>query len=424
MKAFKRIICTVTALAFMVSAFIFSCGFLFWVPRGVRVNGTNIGGMTYSGAYKLLRLKTEEELMGKCLRIYAADRIYDFIFPEIGYEEHFMSALKQAERGESIDAPVRYYLADEDGIISRICNACEFDAKDPEIIFNASGKPFTIVDGKDGRKVNVEKLKSDISHSLEGSFKAVYVAFNYFAPQLTEDEIAENTRLLSSFTTYFNSGAEERSHNIALAAKKLNGRMLAPGEVLSFNETVGARTAANGFKIAKIISGGKFVNGYGGGVCQVSTTLYNAALLAGLEIIEFHPHSLMVSYVPPSRDAMVSGSYFDLRVKNPSVQPVYIRATTSDGSITFSLYGRSDGYSYAFSSEVCAVIPSPDPVTIEGDEDRIISGAKEGAESVCYLIKKKDGKEQKILLRKDKYMSVAEVRQVKRGQSEEDKSAA
>lgn len=421
MKIFKKTVCTVTALVLAAGAFIFSCGFALWVPRGVSVNGVGVGGMTYRAAYALLRLKAEEELKGKRLEICADGRIYDFIFPEIIYEERFMSALRGAKRGESVISPPTYRLADEDMAIARICALCERRSEEPKVIFNATGAPFTVEAGRDGRTVDVKKLRADIARSLGGAFGKVYVSFNYFSPQLTEEQIARDTALISSFTTRFDGSAEDRAHNIALAAEKLNGRVIAAGEVLSFNGAVGARTAANGFKIAKIISGGRFVDGYGGGVCQVSTTLYNAALLAGLEIVEYHPHSLLVCYVPPSRDAMVSGDYFDLRIKNPSPVPVYIRASASSDSVTFKLYGRSDGFSYAFSSEVSAVIPSPEPVTVEGDEDRVISYAKEGAESVCYLIKKKDGKEEKILLRKDKYLSVAEIRQVKRGDGGQDK---
>lgn len=96
-------------------------------------------------------------------------------------------------------------------------------------------------------------------------------------------------------------------HNIALAAEKINGCILADGEEFSFNGRVGARTESNGFLSAPIILEGDFVEGVGGGVCQASTTVYNAALLAGMEITEQHPHSLRVGYVEPSFDAMVSG---------------------------------------------------------------------------------------------------------------------
>lgn len=414
MKVLKRIIPIFAALALTASAFIFTCGFLLWVPRGASVNGVKVGGLTYTAAYERLKLSAEEQLKGKRLRISGGGRTYDFIFPEISYEEHFMQTLKEVKRGESALSPVRYFLVDEESVISRICAALARPPAEPSVIFNPTGKPFTIVKGEDGRAVDADRLRRDIDKSLEGAFNEVYVAFNYSSPRIDEGQIERDTRPLSSFTTWFDGSVKERAHNIALAAEKLNGKVLASGGVLSFNAVVGPRTAANGFKIAKIIEGGKFVPGYGGGVCQVSTTLYNAALLAGLEIVEYHPHSLLVSYVPPSRDAMVSGDYFDLRIKNPSPVPVYIRATAAENSITFSLYGRSDGYSYAFSSEVSAVIPSPQPVTVEGDEDKVISGAKEGAESVCYLIKSRDGQEEKILLRKDKYLAVAEVRQVKR----------
>ena len=199
-----------------------------------------------------------------------------------------------------------------------------------------------------------------------------------------------------------------RSANIRLAAKKINGTTLYSGQVFSFNNTVGARTAQNGFKQAKIIQDGQYVSGYGGGVCQVSTTLYNAAALSGLEICEYHPHTLKVSYVPPSRDAMVSGSYFDLKFKNTRLTPIYIRTNTTFNSITCTIYGQSDGYKYTFDSTVTGTIPKPKAVEIQGEEG-VIRYGWEGTKSEGVLIKTKDGISKVAFKRKDSYAPVADM---------------
>ena len=414
MKHLRQIISVFTALVLWTGAFLLLPAFTARVPRGVTVNGTAVGGLKYAVAYSRLLTQAEEGLRGKRLDICADEHVYEFIFPEIEIVQDFRSALRAAKKGESIISPVSYRLADEEGVIRRIAAAENRQAEENSVKFNPSGSPFTIVRGRAGRVLDEGKLRADIEEALGGRFGRVYASFNYVQPVPTEEEIARDTAELCRFSTAFDDGAKERAHNISLAASKLSGVSIAAGGVLSFNATVGARTAANGFRIAKIIEGGRFVPGYGGGVCQVSTTLYNAALLAGLEVVEYHPHSLLVSYVPPSRDAMVSGDYFDLKIRNTRPSPVYIRAEVSGGVLTFTLYGREDGFDYSFETQLGEPLPCPQPVVVEGDEDKIISPAREGTVSCCYLIKKKGGSEERMLLREDKYLPVAEVRQVRR----------
>lgn len=163
---------------------------------------------------------------------------------------------------------------------------------------------------------------------------------------------------LASYTTYFSQNDGGRCENIRLAAASLNGIALQPYGELSFNGVVGPRTAKNGYKTAKIIVQGEFVDGVGGGVCQVSTTLYNAALLSGLTVLESYPHSLRVGYVPPSRDAMVS-SRNDLRLYNPYSETVYLSTSVEKGSIRVTFYGKPTEYTYAIESRTLAEIPPP-----------------------------------------------------------------
>ncbi len=164
---------------------------------------------------------------------------------------------------------------------------------------------------------------------------------------------------LASYTTYFSQNDGGRCENIRLAAASLDGIALQPYGELSFNGAVGPRTEKNGYKTAKIIVQGEFVDGVGGGVCQVSTTLYNAALLSGLTVLESHPHSLRVGYVPPSRDAMVS-SYSDLRLYNPYSETVYLTASVVDGSLRITFYGKPTDFTYSIESRTLAELPPPD----------------------------------------------------------------
>ncbi len=215
------------------------------------------------------------------------------------------------------------------------------------------------------------------------------------------------------FTTYYSS-SEERISNIKLASQKINGVFLDVNEEFSFNEVVGERTIKNGYKNSKIILGGKFTDGVGGGVCQVSTTLYNAVLLAGLKVTESHPHSLAVSYVAPSFDAMVSFNLADLKFINNTGYPVLIKAFANDYMLTVSVYGKTMQENYVRSSIITGELPAPKEETfidlnneypdINFGEQKVVSYSKKGLTSEGSLIKMINGKPVSIIkIRKDTY---------------------
>lgn len=147
---------------------------------------------------------------------------------------------------------------------------------------------------------------------------------------------------IAQYSTHFDSTLVNRTENIRLAAKALDGKLLAPGERFSFNKSVGGRTAKAGYKEALIIEGNKFTPGLGGGVCQVSSNLYNAVVLADLEILERHRHSLPVDYVPPGQDATVSFPILDFRFRNSTDAYLLIRSFVEGNTLTFQLYRKAE----------------------------------------------------------------------------------
>ncbi len=211
---------------------------------------------------------------------------------------------------------------------------------------------------------------------------------------------------MCSYTTYYSVEDKGRCENIAIAASLIDGVTVQAYGEFSFNATVGKRTAEAGFRQAKIIVNGEYVKGVGGGVCQVSTTLYNAALKAGLDIVEYHPHSLQVGYIPPSRDAMVStGS--DLQLFNPHGFPVFLSAQIFEGGIRVAFFGKNEGYRYEITSQVLAEIPPPEPIVKEGERDEIIRSPKNGIKSEAYLEKYKGGQLlSRSKLRSDEYRPI------------------
>ncbi len=212
--------------------------------------------------------------------------------------------------------------------------------------------------------------------------------------------------LIAHFSTYYGESSDNRKDNVALAARKINGTVLCPEDEFSFNDIVGRRTKANGFKSAYIIQDGEFVEGIGGGVCQVSSTLYNCALLSDMAITCVRAHSLPVSYVAPSFDAMVSTAS-DLRFVNTLSSPVTIKMTADGKYLRAEIYG-TDSVDIRRRSLTLEKLPFSteyrEDAQMPFGEEVIDSYGKDGLRSEGYLEYFKDGKPQKtVLIRRDTY---------------------
>ncbi|MGX8232040.1 VanW family protein [Bacillus subtilis] len=158
-------------------------------------------------------------------------------------------------------------------------------------------------------------------------------------PKVDSELLAHiSTQQLGQYVTYFNSSNKSRSHNISLSAKAIDNHVVFPNEMFSFNQVLGMRTRNKGYKSAPIIVKGELSEGVGGGICQVSSTLFNAVDRAGLQIVQRYSHTRSVPYVPPGRDATVSWGGPDFRFQNQYNQPILIRAKRYGGSMIITLY--------------------------------------------------------------------------------------
>lgn len=404
-----RILFKLNLLIFMLAlsaGIFFACGFFIKVPKNVTVNGVEIGGLSRKDAVNAVRKNIEDELKQKKLKICGKVGEYSFTYPEIGYRDNVREVVENAQKGGQYTADISYYLNGLTEIASYICDDESKPPVEPYAIFNEYGQPFTYENGEKGAQADKQKLVCDIKNSLENSFDEVYVSVNELQPEKTLEDVYGDTKLLTSFTTYFDGSNTDRAHNIYLASQKINGSILQDGEEFSFNNTVGVRSEERGFRPAKIIENGEFVEGVGGGVCQVSTTLYNAALRAGCAVTEYHPHSLAVSYVPPSFDAMVSGTLFDLKFKNVTGNTLYIRAYSGDNYVKFTIYGRGDGAQYDVMSRVTANIPAPEETT--SDQTQVKEG-RDGTKSEAYLTVTRNGIMKTVRIRRDSYAPVKRI---------------
>ena len=216
----------------------------------------------------------------------------------------------------------------------------------------------------------------------------------------------EQYRMIACFSTYYGDSKQNRKDNVALACRKIDGTVLYPEDEFSFNDTVGARTTKNGFKSAYIIQNGEFVEGVGGGVCQVSSTLYNCALLCDLAITCVRAHSLPVGYVAPSFDAMVSTAS-DLRFVNTLSSPVTIKMKADGKHIRAEMYGVESKVIKRRSQTIECLpfeIEYRDDASVEAGKEVIDTYGKEGLRSQGWLEYYENGKLVKtVLIRSDTY---------------------
>lgn len=202
------------------------------------------------------------------------------------------------------------------------------------------GEGLQIIEEDNG--VNLDRAAFTINF-LEAFYKgedsSIQVPKKTVYARVDKEMLKEITRKkLGSYTTFYNSTNKERSTNIMLSAKAMHGTVIFPGEVFSFNKTVGERTEKRGYKKAPVIVKGEFAEDIGGGICQVSSTLFNAVDLRGIQMIERFTHSRSVPYVPPGRDATVSWWGPDFSFKNLYNEPIVITARAAYGSLTVEVF--------------------------------------------------------------------------------------
>lgn len=216
----------------------------------------------------------------------------------------------------------------------------------------------TVVKGENGEapdaKAAAEELNRVLNEGWDGKGASLKVSVKTAEPEITEEDLAEATDLLGTHTTFYGADGSGRSQNVESGAMHINGTLVEPGDEVSANALMEPYTYENGYKEAASYESNQVVNTMGGGICQVSTTLYNALLFAELEIVERYPHSMLVAYAEPSRDAAIADDLLDLVFKNNQEYPVYIEAILSEGNVTFNIYGketRSPGRRVDFFSE-------------------------------------------------------------------------
>ncbi len=266
--------------------------------------------------------------------------------------------------------------------------------------YDADSDSFTFTSGENGVAIDEEKLTADIQAAIKAKdFDAqIQVGGSTVEPEITQASAQSLYKTIGTYTTNTTANSK-RNTNVKLAAQKLNGTIVQPGQELSFNDTVGERTEAKGYQSAAAYNNGEVVQEIGGGVCQVSTTLYNAVLRAGLQISMRRSHTFEPTYVTPGQDATVSWGGPDFRFVNTSKSAVGIRASYYNQTVTVSVYGipvLEDGVTYSLESTKLGDIDPPAPTYEEDqsvplDQEVVVSAGSSGSRWETRLVVKKNG---------------------------------
>ncbi len=391
---------------------------------GTVINGYNLSGLSKSEASVLLEDKFREKAVNFELTISdtASNNVWtmdsdDFSVNSdihtildlsqdretlLNKKEDKITLINQFERiGGSVTMAFNYIFVGLDEKIEDIIQAVEVKPINSEVTFDPSNKNlFTITDSVNGKRVDKNRLYTDINEAYISNDK-VSVELHYIEelPTITREYNEEATQLVSSFSTSVSDNTGGRKHNVKLALSNFDGMIINPGETISFNNIVGEQTLDRGYKNATIIYNGEFTDGIGGGVCQASSTLYNALLLTGTEINEVHKHTLPVGYVPKALDAMVAEYTSDLKFTNTLGYTMYIHTYSDNNSVSVEIYSKPSAFTYKTRSEILETIESPGDKVIPDTEgkysNKILfqgeyyrkSYPKEGYEAKAYLQK-------------------------------------
>lgn len=392
--------------------------------KNVYINGTNVGGYTKTEAVQVVTEKLNAKVdnlsiellhYGKSWRFDHGDFQVDNAVSQVVNSAYSISKLGEkqtlkylAENGANFNVALNLVIKNFDQTIDEIAEEIYTEPQNAFVEFTPNEKQnFNVVTEKQGEELDKEMLMQKLEDGfLNGDDIKIEIPTKKIEPEIKADFFADKLNLQSKFSTSIKNSQSGRRHNVALALKKLNGTIVKPNEIKSFNQIVGPQTESGGYESAIIIINGAFKNGIGGGICQASTTLYNALLLADVEVDEVHKHTLPVKYVEMALDAMVSEGTSDLVFKNTSDNDLYIKSYVKGDDATVEIYGKSlpDGVTVKRSAEFIKSIPhSGDKIIVDTNgeyRDKVIYKGEyyrlkypvDGYEAKAYKEYYKDGK--------------------------------
>ena len=331
------------------------------IAPNVSVAGFDVGRMTREEAMVELKDTFENNLNETYIPLKHGEKLWQLKYQDVNYSYDYEKAVAEAYRitrqgnifnryVDSINVRLNKkevplgFSYEKDYIVKLVNSISKEINKEPidATIRLVSGK-FQITDEKFGSKLNEEKAVEMIYVSINHkSIAAIDLPVEVIDADIMRTDLATITDKLGEYYTTFNAGNQSRSYNIKLATRSVTDVLVRPGETFSLNKTIGPRLSKFGYKTAKVLINNEYVDGIGGGICQVSSTLYNAALLSNLKIVERRNHSLPSSYISMGRDATISGDHIDFKFMNNTKYPLYIYGEVKGNQVRFSIYGKNE----------------------------------------------------------------------------------
>lgn len=402
------------------------------IPEGIYVGDFSLGGMTEEEAEQKVK-EYVDRLADQKITLNIEGQGAVTSAKELGFywsnTDAVDEATEHAVRGNLIQRymgiknlqknPVYIPLetaVDERKVEAFITEECGDLAAEPQnaTIIRENGQ-FVITPGASGKIVDIAATKEALDAALAdagGQPVAVDAAVTVKEPDITEEDLATIGDVLGTCSTNFSSSGAARSKNLSNGAAKINGHVLMPGETLSGYECMQPFTTANGYYTAAAYENGQVVDSIGGGVCQIATTLYNAALRAEMEITQRQNHSMIVTYVKPSMDAAIAGTYKDIKITNNYSTPIYVEGYTDNRELYFTIYGKETRPSNREVKYVSETLGSTDPgaptervdPSLAPGTRRQVQSAHRGLRSRLWKVVYVDGVEvEKTLLHTDTY---------------------
>ncbi len=361
--------------------------------------GVNLPGIIIESSHAI----EDDELIitkGKSGIIIDADELLNLVKQELNNVE---------SNKDDLEIPVKQKNP-EPIDIDKIHEEVYTEAKDAYFV----KEPFAVYPEVEGIDFDVEVAREILKEDKEEYVIPLIIT----KPKVTLSQIGTEAfpNQISTFTTRYDTSDVGRSTNLSIACRKLNGKVVLPGETLSYNQTLGPRTIAAGYRTGHMYSGGQVVDSIGGGICQISSTLYNAVLMANLEIVERSNHQFLTGYVPAGRDATVAYGVVDFKFKNTRQYPIRLVASAANGIATVSIYGlkEENEYTISFSTKTIATIP----FAVQYEEDANLPTGTEnvkqkgtnGLKTETYIIKSLNGKVvSTYLLSRDTYDAMPRI---------------
>lgn len=333
-----------------------------YIYKGISINNIDVGGMTSEEAQKCLLENFTNKLRNKVFTLVYDNKEFKLDYRILNAHYEIEEAVKKAlvfgkegniivrtknrlnliKNKKNIELNFTFSSSMLEAEVKKISKVVNYEPVNAQISFD--GKVFSVRKDVQGKKLDEQKLCNSIKPLIQpsGDDRRIDMPVNDVEAIITSERLSKIDTKLSSFTTAFKLSNPDRVENIRIAASSINGTVILPGEVFSMNKTLGPRIASKGYREAPIIVKGELVPGMAGGICQVSSTLYNAVLLSNFEIVERKAHGLKVSYVDPGRDATLTGSSIDLKFKNINSAPIFIYSVLDGSTITVSIYGANE----------------------------------------------------------------------------------